>query len=145
MEDVFSSPVPVVALVSSGQLAAAAGCQLAAACDVVVAARGAKFSTPGSNFGLYCSTPGVPLARMVPRKVSSYMLLTGLPIDAEEALRAGLVSKLAEDDNAAEAEVEAICEAVAAKPRAVVQLGRAFYRRQIEMSECEIIGCLNTT
>ena len=34
-----------------------------AACDIVVAAKGSKFSTPGSNFGLYCSTPGVPLAR----------------------------------------------------------------------------------
>ena len=36
---------------------------------------------------------------MVPRKVSSYMLLTGLPLGAEEALRAGLVSRLAEDDD----------------------------------------------
>ena len=56
-------PIPVVAGVSAGQLAAAAGCQLVAACDIVVAAKGSKFSTPGSNFGLYCSTPGVPLAR----------------------------------------------------------------------------------
>ena len=56
-------PIPVVAGVSAGQLAAAAGCQLVAACDIVVAAKGSRFSTPGSNFGLYCSTPGVPLAR----------------------------------------------------------------------------------
>ena len=56
-------PIPVVAGVCAGQLAAAAGCQLVAACDIVVAAKGSRFSTPGSNFGLYCSTPGVPLAR----------------------------------------------------------------------------------
>jgi enoyl-CoA hydratase/carnithine racemase len=63
MKAVFNSPVPVIACVSSGQLAAAAGCQLVSACDIVLAAKGAKFSTPGGNFGLYCSTPGVPLAR----------------------------------------------------------------------------------
>ena len=56
-------PIPVIAGVSACQLAAAAGCQLVAACDIVVAAKGSRFSTPGSNFGLYCSTPGVPLAR----------------------------------------------------------------------------------
>ena len=72
---------------------------------------------------------------MVPRKVSSYMLLTGLPIGAEDALRAGLVSRLAEDDAALEREIEAVCEAVAAKPKKVVELGKAFYRRQIEMGE----------
>jgi len=56
-----------------------------------------SFSTPGSNVGLFCSTPGVPLARAIPRKMSAFMLLTGLPINAEEALRAGLISKLAKD------------------------------------------------
>ena len=63
MRRILRLPIPVIAGVSAGQLAAAAGCQLVAACDIVLAARGSKFSTPGSNFGLYCSTPGVPLAR----------------------------------------------------------------------------------
>jgi hypothetical protein len=56
-----------------------------------------RFSTPGSNFGLFCSTPGVPLARSVPRKISAYMLMTGLPLTAEDALNFGLISKLAKD------------------------------------------------
>ena len=70
---------------------------------------------------------------MVPRKVSSYMLLTGIPIDAEDALRSGLVSRLSEDDAALEREIDTVCEAIAIKPKKVVELGKAFYRKQIEM------------
>lgn len=75
-------------------IAAAAGCQLVAMCDVVVASSHSTFSTPGVNLGLFCSTPGVAVARSVPMKVASYMLYTGLPITAEEALKAGLVSRV---------------------------------------------------
>ena len=50
-----------------------------------------SFSVPGSSVGLFCSTPGIPLARVVPRKMSAYMLLTGIPISAPEALQSGLV------------------------------------------------------
>lgn len=47
-----------------------------------------------ANFGLFCSTPGIAIARSVSRKVALKMLLTGLPISAEEAYRSGLVSKV---------------------------------------------------
>ena len=72
---------------------------------------------------------------MVPRKVSSYMLLTGIPIDAEDALRSGLVSRLSEDDEALGKEIDTICEAISSKPKKVIELGKAFYRRQIEMGK----------
>ena len=72
---------------------------------------------------------------MVPRKVSSYMLLTGIPIDAEDALRSGLVSRLSEDDETLEREIDTVCEAIAIKPKKVVELGKAFYRKQIEMGK----------
>lgn len=75
------------------------------------------------------------ICRMVPRKVSSYMLLTGIPIDAEEALRSGLISKLSEDDAGLEEELELVCDAIAAKPKAVIELGKSFYRQQLEMGE----------
>lgn len=55
------------------------------------------FSCRGS-VGIFCSTPGIPLVRCVPRKVSAHMLLTGLPLTAEEALRAGLVSKIVTEE-----------------------------------------------
>ena len=84
-------PVPVIGVVTG--LATAAGCQLVASCDIVLATHAAQFSTPGASVGLFCHTPGIPLARRVPRAVSGYMLLTGNTISAQEAYNAGLVSK----------------------------------------------------
>ena len=84
-------PVPVLAVVTG--IAAAAGCQLVSSCDIVIATPTAQFSTPGAAVGLFCHTPGIPLARRVPRAISSYMLLTGNNISASEAYNAGLVSK----------------------------------------------------
>jgi len=124
-------PVPVVGVVTG--LAAAAGCQLISSCDLVVAGPNARFSTPGASVGLFCHTPGIPLARRVPRAVSGYMLLTGEPITAQEAYNAGLVSKLVEEDKVEE-EVEKICAAIASKPRGVIALGKKFYQQQIEMA-----------
>ena len=111
-------PVPVIGVVTG--LAAAAGCQLVSSCDLVLATPTARFSTPGASVGLFCHTPGIPLARKemnddvnddnnddddvmmmmmmmiyrkVPRAVSGYMLLTGNTITAKEAYNAGLVSR----------------------------------------------------
>lgn len=123
--------VPVVGVVTG--LAAAAGCQLIASCDMVVAGPQARFSTPGAAVGLFCHTPGVPLARRVPRAVSGYMLLTGHPISAKEAYNAGLVSKLVDTDEEVEQEVDLICAAVASKPRGVIALGKKFYQKQLEL------------
>ena len=99
-------------------------------CDLVVAAPSARFSTPGAAVGLFCHTPGIPLARRVPRAVSGYMLLTGETISAEEAYNAGLVSKLVQEDKMDE-EVERICAAIGSKPRGVIALGKRFYQHQV--------------
>ena len=76
-------PVPVIARVQG--IATAAGCQLVAQCDLAVAASDARFAVSGVNLGLFCSTPGVPLARNVARKQAFEMLVTGDFIDAETA------------------------------------------------------------
>lgn len=60
-------PVPVVAMVNG--VATAAGCQLVASCDIVLATEKSTFATPGVNVGLFCSTPAVAIGRAVPRKV----------------------------------------------------------------------------
>ena len=90
--------VPVICQVSG--IAAAAGCQLVAACDIVLADESAKFSVPGANsIGLFCHSPAVQLARAIPDKVSFYMLSTGKYLSAGDALAAGLVSRLAPNEN----------------------------------------------
>jgi hypothetical protein len=85
METIQEIPQPVIAQVDG--VATAAGCQLAATCDLVVASEEARFATPGVRIGLFCSTPMVALSRAVGQKKSMEMLLTGEFISAEEALR----------------------------------------------------------
>jgi enoyl-CoA hydratase/carnithine racemase len=74
-------------------LATAAGCQLAATCDLVVASSNAKFETPGVKIGLFCSTPSVALSRVISPKRAMYMLVTGEPIDVKTAKKWGLVNR----------------------------------------------------
>src|SRR5690349_23446895 len=90
MEAIHRAPQPVIARVHA--VATAAGCQLVAACDLAVAAEGARFATPGVKIGLFCSTPMVPVCRAVGRKRAMQMLLTGEPIDAGTAHDWGLVN-----------------------------------------------------
>ncbi|WP_109118339.1 enoyl-CoA hydratase-related protein [Azospirillum sp. TSO22-1] len=66
MTAIVRLPQPVIAKVHGA--AAAAGCQLVASCDLAYASTTARFATPGINLGLFCSTPGVALARAVGRK-----------------------------------------------------------------------------
>ena len=90
MEKIQSIPQPVIAEVQG--MATAAGCQLVATCDLVVASDDATFATPGVKIGLFCSTPMVALSRAIGRKRAMQMLLTGDPIDAETAAEWGLVN-----------------------------------------------------
>ncbi|XP_064116730.1 enoyl-CoA hydratase domain-containing protein 3, mitochondrial-like isoform X1 [Macrobrachium nipponense] len=122
--------VPVIAKVNG--IATAAGCQLVASCDIVIATDTSSFSTPGGGVGIFCSTPGIPLVRCVPRKVSAHMLLTGLPISADEALRAGLVSKVVPESEL-DSEIQRTIEAIVSKSKAVIALGKSFMYRQMEM------------
>ena len=92
METIQSIPQPVIAQVHA--TATAAGCQLAATCDLVVASEEARFATPGVRIGLFCSTPMVALSRAVGQKKSMEMLLTGEFVSAEEALQYGLVNRV---------------------------------------------------
>lgn len=63
---------------------------------------------------------------------SSYMLLTGLPVSADEALRVGLVSNVVPSEKLDE-ELEKICDAIKSKSRAVVSFGKKFYYQQLGM------------
>src|SRR5437016_12268815 len=92
MQQIVNLSQPVAAAVQG--VAAAAGCQLVASCDLAVGSSAAKFATPGVNIGLFCSTPMVALARNVARKHAMEMLLTGDMISAEDALRIGLLNRV---------------------------------------------------
>jgi len=123
-------PVPVIARVQG--VATAAGCQLVAMCDLAVAASSAKFAVSGVNLGLFCSAPGVPLARNVFRKAAFEMLVTGEFVSAEEAKVRGLINRVVEPEHL-DAEVEKLVVAIIAKPRVAVAIGKEFFYRQIEL------------
>ena len=122
--------VPVIARV--GGVATAAGCQLVATCDLVVAGESARFATPGVDIGLFCTTPMVALTRAVAPKHAFEMLLTGDLVPAEEARRIGLVNRVVPDHELDEATLRLAAQ-VAAKPPAVVALGKAAYWRQRDL------------
>ena len=122
-------PVPVIARVQG--LATAAGCQLVAQCDLAVAASDASFGVNGIDVGLFCATPSVPLVRNIPAKQAMEMLLTGEFITAEEARARGLVNRVVPLD-ALDAEVEKLLQALLAKPREAVAIGKALFYRQRE-------------
>lgn len=127
MEGVRTLPQPVIAQVHG--LATAAGCQLVASCDLVVASEDASFATPGVKIGLFCTTPGVALSRAVPAKKAMEMLLTGEAIPAREAERVGLVNRVVPADRLADETLALARRIVAASP-AVIALGkRAFYEQ----------------
>ena len=81
---------PVIAKVHGS--AYAAGCQLAASCDLTYSTNDALFATPGVNIGLFCSTPMVAVSRKIHRKPMMKMLLTGEPIKAKYAKEIGLIN-----------------------------------------------------
>jgi enoyl-CoA hydratase/carnithine racemase len=127
METIRQLPQPVIAEVQG--VATAAGCQLAATCDLVVAADTATFATPGVKIGLFCSTPAVALARAVPTKKAIEMLLTGTPISAAEAERAGLVTRVVLGSQLRTATLE-LARQIAAASGDTLALGkRAFYEQ----------------
>jgi enoyl-CoA hydratase/carnithine racemase len=130
MTSIVRLPQPVIAEVQG--VAAAAGCQLVASCDLALAATGARFSTPGLSIGLFCSTPMVALSRNVARKHAMEMLLTADHVSAEDAARFGLVNRVVEPQRL-RAETDALAKKLAAQPRRVVKIGKEAFYAQAEM------------
>ena len=125
MQALVALPKPVLAAIEG--MAAAAGCQLVATCDLAIAGAGARFLTPGVSIGLFCTTPMVGLMRNVARKHAMEMLLTGEPIDAQEAYRIGLVNRVV-PQGAALREAIALAEKISARSAMTLATGkRAFY------------------
>ena len=130
MQRIVSLPQPVIAAVHG--IATAAGCQLVATCDLAVAAEESHFATPGVNIGLFCSTPMVALSRAVPRKQAMEMLLTGDLIDGHEALKIGLVNRLAPSVQVME-ETLALATEIVAKSPLTLKIGKEAFYRQAEL------------
>ena len=109
-----SLPQPVIARVNG--VAAGAGANIALACDIVIAAKSAKFIQSFSAIGLIPDSGGTwHLPRLVGQARALGLALTGEPLPAEKAAEWGLIWKAVEDD-ALDAEVDAIADKLAALP-----------------------------
>jgi len=122
-------PQPVIARVQG--VAVAAGCQLVSMCDLAVASDAARFALPGIKSGIFCTTPGVGVARNVARKHALEMLLTGDLIDASTALSWGLVNRVVAPAEL-DAEVDRLAQKILAHSGAVVTMGKQFFYDQVE-------------
>lgn len=130
MESIRKLPQPVIAMVQG--LATAAGCQLAATCDMVMASEQAWFATPGVKIGLFCTTPSVALCRAVPTKKSLEMLFTGNPISAREAEQVGLVNHVVPAETL-ESETFKLADQIAASSAHTLRLGKHAFYAQLPM------------
>lgn len=132
MELIQQIPQPVIARVHG--VAAAAGCQLVASCDLAVATETCRFSTPGVKIGLFCSTPMVPVVRAVGRKRALEMLLTGESIDAARALSWGLINRVVPEEEL-DAAVDDLVESILRFSPAVIALGKQAFYSQVDLDQ----------
>ena len=116
--------VPVIAAVNG--FALGGGCELAMACDIRVASSSARFGQPEVSLGILPGYGGTQRAtRLVGEGWAMYLCLTGEMIDAQEALRIGLVQKVTAPDELL-GEAQRIAALIAAKgPLAVAAAKRA--------------------
>ncbi len=134
MQTLSALPQPVIASVHG--VAAAAGCQLVAACDLAVASVDAKFATSGINVGLFCSTPAVPLSRAVGRKAAFEMLLTGDFIDAQTATAWGLINRAVSTADLDSTVID-LAQRIARHSSVATSTGKKMFYRQLEQEQVD--------
>jgi enoyl-CoA hydratase/carnithine racemase len=132
MQMIHEIPQPVIAQVRG--IATAAGCQLVAWCDLVVAAESAQFATPGVKIGLFCTTPAVAISRAIGRKAAMEMLLTGRFFSAQEAKALGIVNRVVVEESL-ETETEKLANQIAEASRFVLAIGKQGFYAQVDQSD----------
>ena len=123
-----SMPMPVVAVLEGP--AVGSGCEIAAACDFIVATQAASFRTPEALWGTVGATQRLP--RILGKRLSKDMMFTGRTLSAAEARAAGLVSRLVTPAEL-EAVVQQIVATIAKAPPAALRLAKACVDRGLEL------------
>lgn len=130
MQAIQMQPQIVIAAVDG--VATAAGCQLVAAVDLAIATTRSRFATPGVNIGLWCVTPMVALSRCIAPKHAMQMLATGALMEADFALRVGLLNELV-SPCALDARVSELAHQIASKSTYTLATGKRAFYRQLRM------------
>lgn len=139
-DDLWTLGKPTIARVRGFCLAGGFG--LALSCDLVVAADDAVFGTPEIDVGLWPYMITVPLCRsMAPKKVLELMM-TGRRIDAAEADRLGILSRLVPSEGL-DAAVAELAGTLAAKSPSVMRLGRDSFYAVWDMAAVDALRLLH--
>ena len=121
-EELARVRIPVIAAVSGYALGG--GCELAMMCDLLIAAENAKFGQPEINLGVIPGMGGSQrLTRAVGKAKAMDLVLTGRMMDAAEAERSGLVSRVVPTESLLE-EALAVAETIAGKSKPVAMMAK---------------------
>jgi enoyl-CoA hydratase len=126
---------PLIAAVEG--FAVAGGLEIALACDLLVAARGARLGIPEVKRSLVAA--GGALRRLphrIPYGVAMELALTGDPVDAERGFALGLVNRLAEPGQAVDAALE-LARAIAANGPLALAASKRILREQVDWSDAD--------
>ncbi|HSM35267.1 MAG TPA: enoyl-CoA hydratase-related protein [Longimicrobiales bacterium] len=127
---VADCPLPTIAMINGYALGG--GCELALACDIRVAARTARLGQPEVRLGIIPGGGGTQrLPRLVGLGQAMRLILSGELIDAQEALRIGLVDLVADDADLVRTTRELAAE-IAARSPVAVRLAREAIRASLE-------------
>jgi enoyl-CoA hydratase len=128
LEGMRSSRLPIVAAVNGHALGGGFGLMLA--CDLAVSVEDAEMGTPEIDLGLWPFIITAVIQGQLPRRIALELMLSGRRVQADEALRWGLVNRVVPRDRFDE-EVRSVTESLLSKSPLVVHLGkRSFYRSE---------------
>jgi len=134
-ERVTTCRKPIIAAVAG--FALGGGCELAMMCDTIIAAESARFGQPEINLGIIPGAGGTQrLTRFVGKAKAMDMVLTGRMMDAAEAERSGLVSRIVPNDKLVEEAVK-IAAQIAALSRPAVFAAKEAVNRAYETTLAE--------
>lgn len=131
LAEIENNKKPVIAAVNG--FALGGGCELAMACDIRIASEKAKFGQPEVNLGI---TPGFAgtqrLPRLVGKGIAKELIYTADIIDAQEALRIGLVNKVVPADKLLDAAKER-AKKISSKAPIAIRLAKQAINEGLEM------------
>ena len=123
-------PKPVIAMVNG--VALGGGCEIAMACDMIIAAENAQFGQPEISVGVIPGGAGTQmLPRLVGEKKAKELVLTGDFISADEALRLGLVNKVVPGDKLRGA-VDEVINKLKSKSPAILRFAKLAVNKSLE-------------